>query len=334
MWIGLHAGLYDSGMSLQALYANVQQQRDQLSHQRQIQAEALTTRARELIDLATDEAFRDKARLSEAVELLMQAIQNHRQHVEAYLCLAYLCYLIGDNQTALVYLKDAQAIDPEHVIAQALKAEILKQRFTQPDSGTESQPLPSASADSDDSEEMDEDELQRAILEAVRRISSQQSPGLEPEQAFEPEAYQAARLFQQQLQTRHAGFETQISRLEREFDVMSLRQALRPLEVFLRRSQQQLQAARELLALQRQIQREIQLVTQIQDQIHSAQTPEALNSLERKLEQSLDQSDMLADQLDTLDGRGGLPPGLLQEYEQLAALSQEVMDALDDKSTR
>ncbi len=345
-------------MLLKELYANVQQQRDQLDRQRHHQAAQLTLQARQLIEQATAEAFRNKALLSEALELLMTAIQNHRQHLEAYLCLAYLCFLIGDDQSALAYLKDAELIQAQHPIVQSLKAEILRLRFvhlnqaSQTEAGFESE-------GSDPEEALDEDELRRLILDSIRNISGQHPPGLDVAQVLETEAYQTARQFQERLQARHGFFEQQINRLERDFDVMALRQALRPLEIFLRRYQQQLDQAQLLLSLQRQIQRELKVVRQIYERLLSPAvnpdvspdvTPdiipgvipgllhsvgsEGFKSLEHKLEQSLDQVDWFADQLDALDKAGALPARLLQDYEALVALSQEVMDALDEPFSR
>lgn len=320
-------------MHLQDLYQNIHNQRDQLQAHRHQQASQFTASARQLIDQATAEQFSDKELLKTALEMLMHAVQHNRQHTEAYLCLAYLMYLIGDDTTALEYLKDALALEPAHPVGLELKAEILKQRFAEPTTKTQAHPSrlmqEQLAQDELAEEELDEDELQQAIVQAIHQLSSQPPPQVK---GLDLEAYQQARQFQALLQQRQQVFEAQLLRLEQEVDVMSLRQALRPLEVFLRRSQQQLQGVQQLLTLQRDIQREIRVVQQMYDLLAGQLQAADLKLLEQKLEQSLDQADLLADQLDALENQGIDQQALVQLYEQLVTLTQQFIEQLDEKT--
>lgn len=305
-------------MQLRDLYSTIQNQRDQLQTRRQDQAEDFTRRAKTLIAQASAEQFQNKERLKQALDHLMQAIQHQRQYAEAYFCLAYLTHLIGDNQHALVYLKDALEYEPQHALAQELQSEILTQRFAKP------QTRVTEAAD----QMLNEDELQQAIYQAVHHLSSQAQTQTE---GLDQQAYLEARQFQQQLQQRLQFFETQLQHLEQDLDLTGLRQALYPLEVFLRRNHLKLKAFQELLSLQREIQREIRVVVKIYEQIANAGSPAAFQALEQKLEQGLDQADRLADQLDSLEAQGVAQQQLVRDYEQLVAISQQVMDSLDEK---
>lgn len=57
----------------------------------------------------------DKDKLSLAADKLIEALQFDSENVEAYICLSYIYYILGDDETCLKYLKIAEEIFGEEL---------------------------------------------------------------------------------------------------------------------------------------------------------------------------------------------------------------------------
>ncbi len=66
----------------------------------------------------------NKAKLTLAANKLHESLKLDSAHVQPYVCLAYICYLLDDKALSLEYLALAEDIHPDFPPVQALKAEI------------------------------------------------------------------------------------------------------------------------------------------------------------------------------------------------------------------
>lgn len=85
-----------------------------LTRYRHEESEMLLARGTECLLLAEEDNYQDKELLTEACDSFIEAIKFNRQHTEAYLGMAYLLWLLGDQQQALAYLEQGLRTQPSH----------------------------------------------------------------------------------------------------------------------------------------------------------------------------------------------------------------------------
>lgn len=82
------------------------------------------SRGVECMLLAEEDHYQDKALLIEACDAFIEAIKYNRQQTEAYVGMAYLLWILGDQPRALQYLEQGLRTNPAHPDVHALIKQI------------------------------------------------------------------------------------------------------------------------------------------------------------------------------------------------------------------
>ncbi|MGV3523435.1 MAG: hypothetical protein ACO1RX_04385 [Candidatus Sericytochromatia bacterium] len=284
-------------MQLQAL-AGLQAQRDALDARRGAQAQQFYEQGLQAFAQAAQRGFRDKALLQQALEAWIQAVRQQRTQPEAYIALGYLFHMLGDKRSAVMYLKTAQQMAPQHPDPPML-LDLLLQR-------------PSRAENEGDSEW---ESLENQLREWHARL-----PHWPRAQAsLDPAICLGLSTSRDELQTALARLQQGLQSLEHSQDVAPLRQQLLPLEQQLQGYVQALKQSQQLQQLQRDLAAAHQQVkTASQNGLSAA-----------GLEQLLDACDALADRVDALGEQPGSEP-LFDAYAELANAVERLQDKLDE----
>jgi len=66
-----------------------------------------------LLALKDFEKEPDKERLEDAAGKLLESLQYNPEHVQSYICLAYVFFVLGDSEFAFKYMVTAESLMPE-----------------------------------------------------------------------------------------------------------------------------------------------------------------------------------------------------------------------------
>ncbi|PKL76833.1 MAG: hypothetical protein CVV27_08260 [Candidatus Melainabacteria bacterium HGW-Melainabacteria-1] len=298
-----------------------------LSQQRMQKGGEACQRAYELLAQAKLSQFKDTKLLEGAVANFMAAIRHSRRDVDAYLGMGYVLLLLRDFARAERYLLTALRLNRQHPDVQVLLAELVARRKRPPLRTQQSMSLFQGQPQTSDQWDRLYDAVEAEIRQSVAAALA------EPLPAASLKREQVAKLTQvlEQLQTGYAALSKQVRSLEAEFEIEALQNALRPLELLLRRMQDRLKVsqafgnlAESMRRIRQGLQRDLQQLNQIQ--------PQTLADFEARLESYSDSCDSFADLLDAWEAAGHPIAELLHDYEFLLALVESLQEKLDERS--
>lgn len=89
-------------------------QTNRLTRYRHEESENYLARGVECMLLAEENGYQDRELLTEACDAYIEAIKFNRQNTEAYVGMAYLLWILGDNRQALSYLEQGLRTNPNN----------------------------------------------------------------------------------------------------------------------------------------------------------------------------------------------------------------------------
>ncbi|HEY9842325.1 MAG TPA: hypothetical protein V6D23_17825 [Candidatus Obscuribacterales bacterium] len=312
--------------------------------------------------LETPELKQQKPLLLEACDAFAQAISFQRTNPEAYIGFAYVLTAIGNQRKAMGYVKEAQRLQPAHPEVQPLLDYLQSQASAKlapatptpttrpamparpvPGSPVSGQPgavkplaarpapapvqAPPPPAKSIDYDEL-YDQIELEIVADVKILlldpTHQATPSRNPQQIS-----QLAREIKE-LKDRKAYFEQQLKIIDAEIDTAELIVKLKPFEQIIRRFENSLEVSRQLAALCQEIEEQDKLARQTLEETKSSVEAEDVPIIEENLEVLLDQSDLFANRLDELEGKGPAVEEGVKLYTRLIKAIEELQDALED----
>jgi len=285
------------------------QTQEELRAQRGHEAEAQCRQAYHLLAEAEAAGFADKTPLKQAMQLFSQALRQYPGFLEPYLGLAYLSILLEQTDLGRRYLEMALQLEPDHEEALHLL------RFIDEDTH-----LPKVEASINAESDRLYDHLEQQLFYFFRTSLRFQWPPADEELTSQA-ALQAA---QAHLHERIQAFETELERLEPEFDTTALRRHLGPAERALQGIAQAQALALEMAACLP----EIQIVATALRDLH-AQVAQHLPWDEGALETVTDRYDWLVDQVGAFEAQGGACSGLKRRLNVLQALLEQLQENID-----
>ncbi|MBF2052856.1 MAG: hypothetical protein IGS03_05240 [Candidatus Sericytochromatia bacterium] len=268
------------------------------------------SRGVECMLLAEEDQYQDKALLTEACDAFIEAIKYNRQQTEAYVGMAYLLWILGDQQRALQYLEQGLRTNPAHPDVHAL----IKQITGKPQSAgpVAEQPEPQAYR-----------ALQTEIQGLLEKVKSENTATLAA--SVNPHAVE-------RLQERLQGWES---------DYEAVLAAIDDLQAFHERVMLtcELGPVQDRIMAYHQALRQSERLTRLDDKIleNTRLTRQYLNALEAGetgmfctyADILLDNCDALADELDVLEREGLNIRTLDSHYQQLIEVVEAFQLAME-----
>ncbi|MGV3526858.1 MAG: hypothetical protein ACO1RX_21755 [Candidatus Sericytochromatia bacterium] len=294
-------------MNMQEL-ALMQAKQAGLSAQRQSKAAALCQQGLRALAQAQSRRFRDKAALEQAHALLLKAMKQDRRQVPAYIGIAYLRLILGDNALAMKYVRMALRLAPQDPQAQAL--------FLQLSGGNDHTAAESEGA------EAALDALTLQITSQGQQLSREEFPQTPLTDRTLLAVWQQRH--QRGIQA-HAESLARLLALEPLFETASLRLHLQAQEKQLERWGLFIRLSTEYQVILAQIAAHLNSLKSLQQQV--ARGTEHVGP---QLESLLDSCDALADRLDGYEAQGYVISPLLSAYQDLIERVSALQDALDE----
>jgi len=300
-------------------FAELQAQSQGLNQRRQHTAGQHYEAGLKYFDVAVQSQFQDKQALQQALQEWIQAIRHNRRDPAPCVAVGFLFILLGEQRQALLYLKAAQQIDPQH--ADAARFLELLQRPPQASMGTSQAVAVAASVvPPTEDPDLDYDSLYDQTEALIQQQIAALTAAPPPVAGTDKQSYQALKLQYQQLKTSQDLIHSQLGTLEQEIDCHDLRQRLSPIEKRLQHFADILLASQAFASLAKDLKSETQ---QVQDflagDVHAA-----------PLEHLLDRCDELADALEALEQQGHQIRELEGFYQQLTHALEKLQDRLDE----
>lgn len=281
--------------------------------------------------LRTPVLHEQKTCLLVACEAFAEALTSQRTNPEAYIGFAYVLFNMGNFSKALVYVKEAQRLKPDHpdipLLLDAIQRKSAVKHVSAAVSGSKPPPLappPEAELDYDALY----DQLELEIMAEVKMLTSALT--VQPRPSRQPQQLAVLKKEHKALQTRKDDFERQLKIIDEEIDITELTLKLKPLEHMLKRFQTALQISQELSVLCEEMENQGALVKRVLRETEASNDPEDLPIVEENLELFLDQSDLFANQLDALEAKGYGIEEALAVYTSLCQNIESLQDALED----
>lgn len=291
----------------------------------------------ECLLLAEEENYQNRELLAEAADSFLAAIQHHRQNTEAYVGMAYLLWVLGDEARAYAYLEEGLRTQPSHPDVHRLIQTMSGQSVTEARrAGASERPLPSlpatgsglaapnASAGERSGLEQRIQRIQTRIAQTIQQVNAEDTRLIRPTiNVHEIERLQEARTA---WETLYYEILSEIDTLDTFHLRVMLTCELTPLQDRILDYQSVQECSAELLGLDDQIQAVHGDVRQTYGDF-LAQKPGMYDAL---LESYYDRCDELADALDELE-RKNIPVRVLDShYQQLVDRVEEFALALGE----
>lgn len=274
---------------------------------------------------AQQENYTRPQSLVTACESLIKAIQYGRTNPKPYIAMGYLMILINDRDKAMRYLLEARRLEPDNADTQAY-LDFLSRPAQTPKADVRPTFVAKALDEIEAGFDYDAlyEETEARIFDEVKRLMNVR---IVPPLA-DRKQHRQLKAQQEEVMTLIEGFNAKLKTLDEEFDIGELQNRLRPLDQLSRR----LTAAREvsrrfilLLEALHQLRAEVDALLQKTDQ--SFGLTEACQQL---VEQILDRTDQLADDLDALEQEGHDIQPVQPTYESLVAQIERLNEIIED----
>lgn len=287
------------------------------------QAEELFQKGVELLTRSRANQFKDKGQVKQACECFLKSIQYNRRDTRPHLFLAYTMMVFQDNQEALVYVKNALAIEPENSDAIALRDLIVAQAKASMKKETEtviSSQLNLPEKGSEIDYDILYDQTEALIIEKVKELMCTQE---RDQLAIKPEKLSHLKKKFLSLRELYMHVFMQIDIIDQEIDTTELRATVKPLSTLFKRCEKVYLQSRKLFEIDQMIRSEIAIVEHYL--LALRQKPISSETLESRL----DRCDAIADQLDDLEAKG-IPIKMLESgYEMLLKKLTTLQDEMD-----
>lgn len=314
-------------MNIKQLKSSVQETSEARIEKRRHQSEELFNKGKILLTQAHEEGFSNKNTLKQAADFLIDSIQKNRRNQNPYIAFAYLNYLLGDIEAAVIYLKELLSFAPENEEGQKLLEQVLS-----PPKATKQQSALNSLEATDEDVDYDAlyDKVEEAIYQEVQRLSKEQANKYKP--TIKSEDYQNIKEHFNAIVHTHKIIEKQLTVIDEEIDISELRQLMRPINIYLKRYNQVLRTSKESMSIYREINKERITVRQFREQIEKVTDSETVKKFGGKVEQMLDHCDLIADRLDEMAHKGSLIKDLEKHYEHLVEATNQLLELIDDIS--
>lgn len=296
-------------MQLKAL-AGLQAQREALDSRRHGQADSFYQDGLKAFAQASNSEFRDRAALQQALEAWVQAVRHQRGNPEPCIALGYLFMILGDSRTAVMYLKTAERLAPDHPDPPAMLAHLAQPVRPAASAAAPAHATHPAPAFPDGP---DEDDVLDGIRDWIVRLATWPPP--QPAVG----AGKALGRCRSELSEGLKLLTHQLNALDAEMDVAPLRAKLEPLE----RRCSEYGTALDLTMAFEKISAELQALE------GTVRQAVAMDMELTSLEKLLDRCDWIADRLDEYSNQGHDVSALENLYGRVCEQIEALQDRLD-----
>jgi tetratricopeptide (TPR) repeat protein len=269
------------------------------------------SKAMQLLAQAHEEQFTQPQTLKQAAELFISAIRSNDRDPAPMLGMAYLLLLLEEYPQATLYVQAALKVDPRNQTAMNLEA-VLKDRLSE---------KPGSDAGLF-SEEADYEQIEDYLKAEIQLISQLVPPA--PLTEVEPLVEMESGFIR--LREMHGALLTKLARLGQEFESLSLRQQLRPIEARIKQFENAIVLSHQLLDLRERMEQEREAALCLCQYLCYQNAEQAFTQLEI----ILDSCDQIAMEINTLDSRGVDIHVLEADYQLLSDALMLFQNTLDE----
>lgn len=284
-----------------------------LTHYRHEESENYLARGLECMLLAEEGGYQDTSLLTEACDAFIEAIKFNRQHTEAYVGMAYLLWLLGDEKQALSYLEQGLRTNPSHPDVHVLIKQISGKTVQNTSHAAQNQV---------------NQRVRDMVQELVERLQAEKLAAIQPS----VNEHVLERLQDKALEWELAYDEvlTAIDGLEAFHERVMLTCDLGPVQDCILAYHEALQRSEKLLMLDAKILEDTRLASQYLAEIERGDP----GMFQAYLEVLLDNCDALADELEVLETEGLNIRTLDSHYQQLVERVEDLQTQVDQLEAR
>lgn len=268
------------------------------------------SRGVECMLLAEEDQYQDKALLTEACDAFIEAIKYNRQQTEAYVGMAYLLWILGDNPRALQYLEQGLRTHPAHPDVHALIKQITGKTQAATAAAPQAQPQAYQA-------------LQAEIQVLLQKLQGENTATLAA--SVNPHAVER---LQERLLTWESDYEavlTAIDALQAFHERVMLTCELGPVQDRIMAYHQALRQSERLTRLDDKILENTRLTRQYLNALEAGETA----MFRSYADILIDNCDALADELDALEREGLNIRTLDSHYQQLIEMVEAFQQAME-----
>lgn len=298
---------------------NLANQTSQLSQRRHAQSKNDLTIGIQFIEKFEKQGFKDSALLKEACRHLILALKTNQQDIRPHLGLIYLFNLIGDFETAQLYVASAQGIDPENPYLN------LMQDFRHEE-------LHGNGPENNLADDVDYAALHAHLLQSMNLLFDEMHQTPIPESTLDDaeiaKREDALQQFNQCLQN----LQTELKILEQEEQIEAWYIKLHVLEKWASRQESFLRTTKEMREIHTLIAQNRAQVEAHNQQLITAKSPDELHVFEDYLEGYFDVCDRIADHLDALEAKKNPIDLIMPDYQKLLDAVEHFHEHIDEKT--
>lgn len=303
-------------MDLSDLHALQQHSRSEHQHARHEKADKLYRLGSEYLNRAREDNPNDpdRALLRNAARCFSASIEHNRRDPRPYLQQAYLFLLTGNSRKAIRYVQEAQRLQPDHPRAQQLLQHAQKQAG-KPIKKSVAQAAPPNPALLAQKRQKFIQELAEVLERSYRELQ-----GLPP--TWAKPVLDGYRKLQDEYNGIYNHLCKRLDQLEPHMPIQDLDRELQKLEVSLNRIDDICELSGQMVELFQRIEHLRKLM---QSQLEACQRdPGSRSQIQAILDRYQPACDILADELDTLEGSGFDISALMPGYEALILHFQQL----------
>ncbi|MGE3727831.1 MAG: tetratricopeptide repeat protein [Candidatus Sericytochromatia bacterium] len=300
------------------LLSDIHSKVTEIKEQRHNNGKTLVDSGLQLLARAQSENFENRETLVKASEQLLDALRYNRKQPEPYIGLAYIYFLFGQYPKASPFLTEVLLIDPQNTDAQ-----MLLKRIHQPDTDTNANQSEMSISATDLLVEQLKPQIQKACLDLTKLPQNWICLTSEAHMLSQME------LRLNDLEQLLHSLKNEITKFENDTNGLELHMLLRPFEKSFKQYKTIVQQSKVLVQISAAIQKEFNWVISVLKQLTQSGERFATDFSEARLEECLDKSEEIADQLDEFDQQGLCPSALLEEYETWVKWINALQERLD-----
>lgn len=287
----------------------------ELSHQRHQQAQKSLEIALQALEKFEHSGFQNAQLAKKASQSLILALRANPQDMRPLLALIYLFALVGDYDTAQLYVALAQGINPDDAYL------ALLQDFCRTIKPGRQAPT----------QNVDFHSLFSQTDQAIQDLLSQLHQTPIPKPTLDDKAFAALESSWKQLQHSIQTLAARLEILEQKENTSEMQRSMHVLNQLASRQEKCLKTSQIMRAVYQKMAEQISQANQSYIQVKNSPSLHNLQHWETHLEHQFDSCDQIADQMDDLESQQVKIDGLLPTYHRLLGIIESFGELLDER---